>query len=72
MGQVNLSICCADGSIYGFICDDYTRLMNFLLQYDHEGSSISLVVRLDDGSFYPTSLHNEDVYKELSAGLSGG
>jgi hypothetical protein len=58
----NLSICCVDGSIYGFICDDKVRLANFLTEYDHEGSSISLVKH--EGSEF-TEIDFERIYSEL-------
>lgn len=59
----NLSICAVDGvTIYGCISDNKKELLEFLKRYDHEGSSISMVKRVDD-KFIP--LYNEDVYKEL-------
>lgn len=62
MTEYNLSICCVDGSIYGFICDDTGRLWNFLKEYDHEGSSVSLV-RKDGDKF--TEIPYDDIYDEL-------
>jgi len=63
MNQYNLSIACVNGWVYGFICEDKNELSNFLREYDHEGSSISLVKRLPTGAMQ--TLYNEEVYIEL-------
>ena len=66
--EYNLSIFCVDSTIYGCISWDKKQLKKFLLQYDHEGSVISLV-RSDmgpDGSVL-TDLGGDPnlIYKEL-------
>ena len=61
--EYNLSVLCVDGSIYGFICDDKIRLLNFLKTYDHEGSSVSLVKRSAPTDF--ETFEDGAVYSEL-------
>jgi hypothetical protein len=41
MYEANLNIVCVDGSIEGIISSDPKRLMGFLKERDHEGSSLS-------------------------------
>lgn len=62
MIEYNLSIACVDGGIYGFIHHDTNRLWNFLKEYDHEGSSVSLV-RRDASGFH--EIPYDDIYDEL-------
>lgn len=62
--QYNLSIACVDGSVYGFICDDKVRLLNFLREYDHEGSTVSMVKRTDPKTFIDIT-EPEKIYAEL-------
>lgn len=64
MYEAQLSILSVDGMVYGCQGSDRQKLREFLLDHDHEGSSIHLTVRwtperfeiIDDG---------ERIYKEL-------
>ena len=62
----NLSIYTADGTAYGCISSDLEQLRKFLLQYDHEGSSIDLIAHAVPGEMdFVTIGDPEDIYKEL-------
>lgn len=63
--EYNLSICAVNGDIYGFISDDKPRLWKFLREYDHEGSTISLV-RKNGPEF--TEVDYDEIYDELEPG----
>jgi hypothetical protein len=66
MYEANLSIYCVDGTIYGCISSEVSILRAFLKQYDHEGSSISIVVRDDPDQMPFREIDDpEQVYKEL-------
>jgi len=61
----NLSIYTVDGSIYGLISSDMVQLHKFLLDYDHEGSSVSLVER-DYVAGKLKEIDPDDIYRFLS------
>ena len=56
----NLSICGVDGeTVYGLIGTNHKLLWDFLNLYDHEGSSVSMVIHPDDCTF--TTIEDPDV-----------
>lgn len=65
MMAYNLSIAGVDGSIFGCISTDTNLLRRFLLRYDHEGSSLSLVSREAGNS--AEEIEPEMIYKILRA-----
>lgn len=69
MYEANLSIHSVDGTIYGVISSDAAQLKRFLLAYDHEGSSVSMVVRDDPEKPFREVNDPEQVYKEIEGWL---
>ena len=61
----NLSIWCVDGdTIYGLISNDKKKLLDYLIKYNHEGSSINL--KKEEGDRFINYENPEEIYKELS------
>ena len=67
--DANLSISCVDGAIEGIISSDPTRLHNFLMERDHEGSSIGLSVRFTPEAPIVNIDDPEEVYKVIKSWL---
>lgn len=66
MYEAELSICCVDGSVEIIQSSDPKRLFDYLRERDHEGSSVSMVIR----DTPEQTRHIEDpeqVYRELEA-----
>ena len=63
--EANVSILCVDGAVEGIISNCPRRLMEFLAARDHEGSSISMVVRDTPDSGFREVNDPDQVYKEL-------
>jgi hypothetical protein len=66
----NLSINCVDGATEGIISHDPARLLGFLKDRDHEGSSISMIVRPDPEQFI--EYYNEEVVRFLEDEIKNG
>lgn len=60
-----VSINCVDGMLEGIEGSDPHRLLTFLHERDHEGSSVTMVVRDTPDSGYRHVDDPERVYKEL-------
>ena len=67
MYEANLSIFCVDGAVEGIISSYPDRLLRFLKDRDHEGSSVSMVVRDTPDSPFREVNDPEQVYRELGA-----
>jgi hypothetical protein len=65
MISYNLSISCVDGAIEGIISEDKKRVLMFLLQRDHEGSSLNLIIGKDDSIESKTIYDSDEVIKFL-------
>ena len=62
-----VSIYCVDGMLEGIEGSDPRRLLAFLKERDHEGSSVSMVIRDTADSGFRNVDDPEKVYKELEA-----
>jgi ABC-type branched-subunit amino acid transport system ATPase component len=64
----NLSILCVDGeTIYGMISSNKNQLMKFLNEYDHEGSSLTLIKH--EGSTF-VDVPYDVIYEELKGEIT--
>ena len=63
--EANLGISCVDGAVEGIISHDAARLLSYLKERDHEGSSVGMSIRYDPDSPVVHIDNPEEVYKIL-------